>query len=376
MTTRTIRVAAAHYAPVYFNVEETLNKISDIVAEARANGTKLLAFPESFLPGYPHWGRVVRPIDTDEAFTEMCSLAVRIDGPELSFVSRLAKDSGIILSLGFTEGTENSMGCIWNSNVIFNEVGEIISHRRKLVPTYVEQLIWARGDGYDLSAVDTTYGKLGMLICGENTNPLARYVLIAEGEQIHISTYPAAAPARYPTGGGGYNIREGIRIRAGAHSFEGKLFNIVAATPFDTTAREYLSKHFGDCVPQLLDKGSPTLSMVIDPTGEVVSKVLDKAEGLCFADIDFGQIPKLKRIHDVAGYYNRFDVFQMTIDRRRERPLNTQDARFADMAQSRYVSDNRATTIPSIVRSIDHNVRGRTEAEQDSIDRPEDHMRG
>jgi len=44
--------------------------------------------------------------------------------------------------------------------------------------------------------VGTEIDGLGMLICGENTNPLARYTLMAQGAQVHISTYPAAYPTR------------------------------------------------------------------------------------------------------------------------------------------------------------------------------------
>ena len=37
---------------------------------------------------------------------------------------------------------------------------------------------------------DTDIGKLGMLNCGENTNTLARFALIAQGEQVHVANYP------------------------------------------------------------------------------------------------------------------------------------------------------------------------------------------
>jgi hypothetical protein len=57
----------------------------------------------------------------------------------------------------------------------------------KLVPTFSEKLVWAPGDARGLRVVETTVGRVGMLICGENTNPLARYALMAQGEQVHIS---------------------------------------------------------------------------------------------------------------------------------------------------------------------------------------------
>ena len=46
-----------------------------------------------------------------------------------------------------------------------------------------------------------------MLICGENTNPLARYSLIAQGEQIHVSSYPPIWPTRPPNDSGALRSR-------------------------------------------------------------------------------------------------------------------------------------------------------------------------
>ncbi|MGW1879541.1 nitrilase-related carbon-nitrogen hydrolase [Streptomyces sp. NPDC001975] len=68
--------------------------------------------------------------------------------------------------------------------------GTILNQHRKIVPTLYEKLVWTPGDGHGLRVVPTLLGHLGALICGENTNPLARYTLMAEAEQVPISTYP------------------------------------------------------------------------------------------------------------------------------------------------------------------------------------------
>src|SRR6516164_3921479 len=87
-----------------------------------------------------------------------------------------------IVSIGFNEGTEASVGCIWNSNALIGDDGALLNHHRKLVPTYYEKLVWSNGDRAGLRVVETSIGRIGMLICGENTNPLARYTLMAQGE--------------------------------------------------------------------------------------------------------------------------------------------------------------------------------------------------
>ena len=117
--------------------------------------------------------------------------------------------------------------------------GKVLNHHRKLVPTFYEKLIWANGDGDGLRVCDTPVGKLGMLICGENTNLLARYALIAQGEQVHVSSYPPVWPTRPANEPGRYDLASAIKIRAGAHSFEGKVFNIVSSGFLDQrTIRE------------------------------------------------------------------------------------------------------------------------------------------
>lgn len=314
------KVAAAHVAPVYFDVDKTVDKACDVIAQAARQGVELLAFPESFISGYPHWGRIVPPIETDELFGLMAMRGLRVGGPELARIRAAAARHGMVVSMGFNEGTDVSVGCLWNSNVLIDSDGALLNHHRKLVPTYVEKLVWANGDGAGLRVSQTRLGRVGMLICGENNNPLARYALMAQGEQIHISSYPSVAPARRPDGSGGYDIQDAIRIRAASHAFEAKVFNIVAATPFDETARSFM-RGLGDDVLALLENGSQTVSMIVDPTGKPVSDVLAKEEGLCVADIDLSKALSVKRIHDVVGYYNRYDVFDLRVTARRDAPI-------------------------------------------------------
>src|SRR5690606_9245205 len=113
---------------------------------------------------------------------------------------------------------------------------------RKLVPTFYEKLDWTPGDGAGLRDVDTSVGKVGMLSCGENTNPLARYTLIAQGEQVHVANYPPIWPTHDPKHAGGYNLEDGIRIRGGAHAFEGKLYNVVVSAWLEPQARDRLAQ--------------------------------------------------------------------------------------------------------------------------------------
>lgn len=67
------------------------------------------------------------------------------------------------------------------------------------------------------------------------------------------------------------------------------------------------------------------VSMVIGPTGEVISEALCETEGLLYQNIDISQCVEPKQFHDVVGYYNRFDVFQLNVNRTRLKPIAFED---------------------------------------------------
>jgi nitrilase len=318
------KAAAAHVAPVFLDREKTVAKAVSLIDEAARNGAALIAFPETYIPAFPLWSAVAAPIHNHEWFKRLAANALRCPGPELERIAGAARKAGILVSLGFNEGTADSVGCLWNSNVLIGEDGAILNHHRKLVPTFWEKLTWANGDGAGLRVCETKVGRVGVLICGENTNPLARFALMAQGEQVHVSTYPPVWPTRDPKGGGNYDLASAIRIRAGAHSFEAKAFNIVASGFFDKAMREELATLGKDAV-RVLEESPRAVSVVIGPSGEPVSEILADHEGLLYASIDTRACVEPKQFHDVVGYYNRFDVFDLKVDRRRLKPATWRD---------------------------------------------------
>jgi nitrilase len=313
------KAAACHAASVFLNAAKTTEKACDLIAEAARNGAKLIVFPESFIPGFPVWAALQAPIQSHGFFAALAAEAVRLDGQELAKLRMTARRHSVVVSIGVTEGTDASVGCLWNSNILIGADGSILNHHRKLVPTFYEKLIWANGDGRGLRVVDTGVGRLGMLICGENTNPLARFALMAQGEQVHMSSYPPIWPTRPSSDSGGYNLRRAIEIRAGSHAFEAKVFNVVASGCLDRSLRQALAG-LSNAAIETLENAPRAVSMIIDPTGEVASDVLADDEGIVYAEIDIARCVEPKQFHDVVGYYNRFDIFRLEVDRTPRNP--------------------------------------------------------
>src|SRR3546814_16797719 len=77
--------------------------------------------------------------------------------------------------------------------------GSLLGRHRQLVPTWAEKLTWAGGDGSSIRVYDTPVGPLGTLAFGENTNTLARFALLSQGELVHVANYiaPPVAPVSY-----------------------------------------------------------------------------------------------------------------------------------------------------------------------------------
>lgn len=318
------KACAAHVAPVFLDAQATVQKACSLIAEAARKGVQLIAFPESFIPAFPIWAAVQAPIHNHEFFKRLAAESIEVPGPEVQQLCDAARENEIHVSIGISERSPVSVGCLWNSNLLIGADGVILNHHRKLMPTFYEKLIWAAGDGDGLRVTNTSIGKIGMLICGENTNPLARYALIAQGEQVHISSYPPVWPTRPSNQPGRYDLAAAIRIRAGAHSFEGKVFNVVASAVLDKTSLDAL-KGIGSEARETLEQSPQAVSMVIGPSGEVISETLCENEGLLYQDIDVAQCVEPKQFHDVVGYYNRFDVFDLRVTRKRLTPITFMD---------------------------------------------------
>lgn len=309
------KIAGMHAAPVYMNRDATLDKIDSMTSEAATAGARVAAFPEAFLPGFPIWCLAQRPIDMHEHFKEYYANSIEVPGRHVQRLSEIAYKHDIWLSIGISERSPVSMGTMFNTNLIFNPKGELVSHHRKLVATWAERLVWGHGDAADLKVVHTDIGKLGVLICGENTNPLARYALMAQGEQVHIASYPPAWP--FVRGGNSQEYRRWIETRSSAHAFEAKAYCLTVAGYLDEAA--IVGAAAGDSVIEaILREAPPAVSIALGPSAEHLGDSIQGEEGILYMDVDISNITIPKMAHDVVGSYQRYDIFEFRMNSRRQ----------------------------------------------------------
>ena len=313
------KAAAVQASPVFLDTAATVDKVCALIAEAAHNGATLIAFPEVFVAGYPYWNWLMNPIQGSPWFEKLCLSAIEVPGPEIRHVADVAKTHGVYVVLGVNERSHASIATIYNTLVLIGADGKILGRHRKLVPTWAEKLTWAPGDGASLRVYDTAVGKLGALACGENTNTLARFSLLAQGELVHVASYIAL-----PVAPADYDMADAIRMRASAHSFEGKVFTVVACS----TISEQIIEAMSAGQPQnraLLERKNSAFSGIIGPDGRVIGSPLIDQEGVVYADIDLSKCIQPRQMHDITGHYNRFDIFDLRVNRRKQQAIRCLD---------------------------------------------------
>ena len=313
------KVAAVQAAPVYLDPGATTDKACALIDEAARNGARLIAFPEVFIPGYPYWNWLMTPIEGSAWFKRLYLAAIAIDGPEVAKLRAAARRNACVVVIGINERDPLSIGTIYNTNVVIGEDGAMLGRHRKLVPTWAEKLTWTGGDGASLKVYETAVGRVGTLACGENTNTLARFALLAQGETVHVANYIAL-----PVAPADYDMAEAIRIRATAHSFEGKVFTVVACSALSREIIDAMSVARPEA-RALLGRPRSAFSGVVGPRGELVGAPLIDDEGIVYADIDLADCIAPKQMHDITGGYNRFDIFRLTVDRSARSPAQMVD---------------------------------------------------
>lgn len=296
----------------------TAEKAVRFVQEAAGNGARLVAFPEVFIAGYPYWNWMLSPVAGSPWFEKLFRSAITTDGPEVGLICKAAKENHCFVVIGINE-RGNSLGEIYNTNLIISDEGKILGKHRKLVPTWAEKLTWTGGDGSSLKVYPTEIGPIGTLACGENTNTLARFTLLAQGELIHIANYislPVAPPD--------YDMAEAIKIRAAAHSFEGKVFTLVSCSTISDEIIETMSADAPNA-RQFLTRSHSAFSGIIGPNGAVIGEPLIDSEGIVYGDIDLSRCIQPKQMHDILGHYNRFDIFELRVNTAPLKPITFVD---------------------------------------------------
>src|SRR5271163_2518062 len=301
-----VRVAAVQIAPDLDSQAGTLDRVLAALTEAAGKGAKLAVFPETFVPWYPYFSFVSPPVATGAEHVRLYEHAVVVPGPATEAIAAAARRLAIVVALGVNE---RDHGSLYNAQLIFNADGALVLKRRKITPTFHERMIWGQGDGAGLKVVDTSVGRIGALACWEHYNPLARYALMAQHEEIHVAQFPGSMV--------GPIFAEQIEVTIRHHALESGCF-VVNATGW--LSEEQIAKISPDEKLRKALRGG-CMTAIISPEGAHVVPPLTQGEGMLVADLDMGLIVKRKRMMDSVGHYARPELLHLVLDNRPAMPM-------------------------------------------------------
>ena len=177
MTLKTALIQQHNVADTQDNIRRLTNSIKD----AADQGAQLVVLQELHNSLYFCQTEDVNQFD----------LAEPIPGPSTDYYAQLAKEQGIVLVTSLFE--RRAAGLYHNTAVVFDKDGTIAGCYRKMHipddPAYYEKFYFTPGD-LGFHPIDTSVGRLGVLVCWDQWFPEAARLMALQGAQILI--YPTA----------------------------------------------------------------------------------------------------------------------------------------------------------------------------------------
>ncbi|TDY98200.1 UNVERIFIED_ORG: aliphatic nitrilase [Herbaspirillum seropedicae] len=315
MQQQPLKVAVVQAAPAFLDLDAGVDKSIALIAQAAAGGARLIAFPETWLPGYPFWIWLGTPAwSISRCFVNRYfDNSLRYDSPQAERLRQAARQYGMYVVMGLSERAGSSL---YIAQWIIGPDGKDIARRRKLKPTHVERTVFGDGDGSDLAVHDLDIGRLGALCCWEHLQPLSKYAMYAQNEQVHVAAWPSFSlyqPMAHALSATVNNAASRL------YAVEGSCFVLAPCATVSPAMIELLcdshDKH------ALLQAGGGH-SVIYGPDGMSLAQPLgEDQEGLLFAELDFNAITVAKSVADPAGHYARPDVTRLLLNRNRTRPV-------------------------------------------------------
>lgn len=306
-----LRAAAVQAAPVFLDLDATVEKTCALIEQAADRGANLVAFPEAYIPAYPWWVFLGSPGEYAHLYAELYKNSVQVPSNAVRKISETARKAEIYVSVSVNE---LDGGSLYLTQLWFDPRGNLMGKHRKLKLSVAERYIWGEGDGSMVQVYDTEIGRLGGLQCWEHMVPVNIAAMNSLNEQVHVSAWPA------------FSAKIGHMFTATP--------NTTAATYYAMTAQCYNLMTTQIITQEMIDKvclrdehreiflAGGGAAQIISPEGIVISnRVPENEEGFAIADIDLESIIYAKYVLDPAGHYSVPGSISLTFNREPQPPV-------------------------------------------------------
>ncbi|MDF9839516.1 MULTISPECIES: carbon-nitrogen hydrolase family protein [unclassified Paenibacillus] len=307
------KAAAVQAAPVFLNLEATVDKTCRLVDEAAANGAKVIAFPEAFIPGYPWWIWLGNADYGMKYYIQLYKNAVEIPSQSIQKLSEAARRNKVYFCVSVTE---KEGGSLYLTQLWFDPAGSLIGKHRKLKATNAEKTIWGDGDGSMMPVFNTEFGNLGGLQCWEHLLPLNIAAMASMNEQVHVSSWPIFMPYDGHLFG-----TDACETAAKFYAISNQVFCLMASQIWTEEMRDIVGETEYQKNYMQLGHGC---TKIMAPNGTTISNTLaHDEEGIAYADVDLEQIIPGKFLIDHAGHYSTPGFLSLTFDKTVHKPVKT-----------------------------------------------------
>ncbi|WLH81756.1 carbon-nitrogen hydrolase family protein [Pseudomonas sp. FP2335] len=307
------RVAVVQAAPVFMDRSATIDKCIQMMAEASAKGARLIAFPENFIPGYPWFFWLGSPAWAMQYMVKYHEQALVIDSADYRRLEQAAAEFKIFVSAGFTE---KSNGSLYMAQTLIDDQGQTLATRRKLKPTVAERMVFGEGDGSDLQVHDSDLGRVGALCCWEHIQPLTKFAMYSQHEQLHVAAWPGFSLYNQVTQAISGDVNNAVTR---TYAVEGQCFVLAPCGMVSDDVIDLLCQT--DESRSLLKAGGG-YARIYGPDGsQLATPLATDEEGILYADIDLDAVTLAKVAADPVGHYSRSDVTRLLFNSEARRPV-------------------------------------------------------
>jgi nitrilase len=138
-----VRVAAVQAASVFLDREGSVEKACRLITQAAAEGARVIAFPEGFIPAHPLWyhHHPATGAVANRLAVELFKNSLQVPSPDFDALCAAARAAQAYVVMGVCEKKPETTGTMYNAQLFIGPDGTLLGRHVKIMPTVGERLV-------------------------------------------------------------------------------------------------------------------------------------------------------------------------------------------------------------------------------------------